>query len=96
MISKVCYALQEEFIHYFFMSVIFKMDHIVYIMMAYAILAMAIPSILTKPTKIDLIDNTVIYLETTKSYIVNATLFVGLVVYLVHTYGPGHDLPSLE
>ena len=96
MISKVCYALQEEFIHDFFMSVIFKMDHILYIMMAYAILAMAIPSILTKPTKIDLIDNTVIYLETTKSYIVNATLFVGLVVYLVHTYGPGHDLPSLE
>lgn len=78
------------------MSVIFKMDHIIYIMIAYAILAMAIPSILTKPTKIDLIDNTVIYLETTKSYIVNATLFVGLVVYLVQTYGPGHKLPSLE
>lgn len=72
------------------------MDHIVHIMLAYAILAMVIPTILTKPTKIDLIDNTVIYLETTKSYILNATLFVGLVVYLVHKYGPGHDLPSLE
>lgn len=72
------------------------MDHIVHIMLAYAILAMAIPAILTKPTKIDLIDNTVIYLETTKSYILNATLFVGLVVYLVHKYGPGQDLPSLE
>lgn len=65
-------------------------------MIAYAILAMAIPAILTKPTKIDLIDNTVIYLETTKSYILNATLFVGLVAYLVHRYGPGRELPSLE
>jgi hypothetical protein len=72
------------------------MDHIIHIMLAYAILAMIIPAILTKPTKIDLVDNTVIYLETTKSYILNATLFVGLVAYLVHRYGPGHVTPSLE
>lgn len=69
--------------------------HIVYVMIAYAVLALLVPKMITRPTKIDLIDNTVIYLETTRSYILNATLFLGLVMWLVQTYGPGHSIPAL-
>jgi len=65
-------------------------------MIAYAVLALVIPKILTKPTKIDLIDNTVIYLEMTRSYIVNATLFVALVMWLVQKYDPVPSLANLE
>ena len=64
-------------------------------MIAYAVLASLVPRILTRPTKIDLVDNTVIYLETTRSYLLNATLFLGLVLWLVQTYGPGHSIPAL-
>lgn len=69
---------------------------IAHVMIAYAVLALIVPKILTRPTKIDLIDNTVIYLELTRSYIVNASLFVGLVMWLVHKYGPVPSLVGLE
>jgi len=69
---------------------------IAHVMIAYAVLALIVPKIITKPTKIDLIDNTVIYLELTRSYIVNAALFVGLVMWLVHKYGPVPSLVGLE
>jgi hypothetical protein len=61
---------------------------IVNVVVAYAVLATIIPRILTKPTQINLIDNTVVYLETTRSYIINAVLFLALVLYLVQQYGP--------
>jgi hypothetical protein len=69
---------------------------IAHVMIAYAVLALIVPKILTKPTKIDLIDNTVIYLDLTRSYILNATLFVGLVMWIVHKYGPVPSLAGLE
>lgn len=69
---------------------------IAHVMIAYAVLALIIPKILTKPTKIDLIDNTVIYLDLTRSYILNASLFVGFVMWLVHKYGPVPSLVGLE
>lgn len=69
---------------------------IVYVMIAYAVLALVVPKIFTRPTKIDLLDNTVIYLEITRSYILNATLFIGLVMWLVQTYGPEPSLLGLE
>jgi hypothetical protein len=64
-------------------------------MIAYAVLAVLVPRILTRPTKIDLVDNTVIYLETTRSYLLNATLFLGLVMWLVQAYGPAPSLLGL-
>jgi len=72
------------------------MNPIIQVMIAYAILVKLIPRILTKPTKIDIVDNTVIYLEMTQSYILNASLFVGLVVWLVSKYGPEQQIPVLE
>jgi hypothetical protein len=72
------------------------MNPIIQVMIAYAVLVKLIPRILTKPTKIDLIDNTVIYLEMSQSYILNASLFVGLVVWLVSKYGPEQQIPILE
>ena len=72
------------------------MNPIIQVMIAYAGLVKIIPRILTKPTKIDLIDNTVIYLEMSQSYILNATLFVGLVIWLVSKYGQEQRLPEFE
>jgi len=72
------------------------MNPILQVMIAYAVLAKLIPRILTKPTKIDIIDNTVIYLEMSQSYILNASLFVGLVVWLVQKYGMEQQIPNLE
>ena len=72
------------------------MNPIIQVMIAYAVLVKLIPKILTKPTKIDIVDNTVIYLEMTQSYILNASLFVGLVVWLVSKYGPEQQIPVLE
>jgi hypothetical protein len=72
------------------------MNPIIQVMIAYAVLVKLIPRILTKPTKIDIVDNTVIYLEMTQSYILNASLFVGLVVWLVSKYGPEQQIPVLE
>jgi len=72
------------------------MNPIIQVMIAYAVLVKLIPRILTKPTKIDIVDNTVIYLEMTQSYILNASLFVGLVVWLVSKYGPEQQIPILE
>ena len=72
------------------------MNPIIQVMIAYAVLVKLIPRILTKPTKIDLIDNTVIYLEMSQSYILNATLFVGLVIWLVSKYGQEQRLPDFE
>lgn len=68
---------------------------IFHVMIAYVVLASLVPKIFTRPTKIDLVDNTVIYLETTRSYLLNATLFLGLVMWLVQTYGPEPSLPGL-
>ena len=72
------------------------MNPIIQVMIAYAVQVKIIPRILTKPTKIDLIDNTVIYLEMSQSYILNATLFVGLVIWLVSKYGQGQQIPDFE
>lgn len=72
------------------------MNPILQVMIAYAVLAKLIPRILTKPTKIDIVDNTVIYLEMSQSYILNASLFVGLVVWLVQKYGLEQQIPNLE
>lgn len=72
------------------------MNLIIQVMIAYAILVKLIPRILTKPTKIDIVDNTVIYLEMSQSYVLNASLFVGLVVWLVSKYGQGQPQPSFE
>lgn len=68
---------------------------IFHVMIAYVVLASLVPKIFTRPTKIDLVDNTVIYLEATRSYLLNATLFLGLVMWLVQSYGPGHSIPAL-
>lgn len=59
---------------------------------AFAVLSYLIPRLITKPTHIDLIDNTVIYLEMTKSYLLNASLFLALVLYLVAHYGPSRSI----
>jgi hypothetical protein len=72
------------------------MNPIIQVMIAYAVLVKLIPRILTKPTKIDIVDNTVIYLEMTQSYILNASLFVGLVVWLVSKYGQEQQIPVFE
>lgn len=69
------------------------MNLILQVMIAYAILVKLIPRILTKPTKIDIVDNTVIYLEMSQSYILNASLFAGLVVWLV---GQGQQISDSE
>ena len=58
------------------------------IVIAFAVLSYLVPRLITKPTNIDLIDNTVVYLEITKSYLINASLFLALVLYLVAHYGP--------
>jgi hypothetical protein len=70
------------------------MNLIIQVMVAYAVLVKLIPRILTKPTKIDIVDNTVIYLEMTQSYLLNASLFAGLVVWLVSKYGQGQQTPD--
>lgn len=72
------------------------MNLIIQVMIAYAVLVKLIPRILTKPTKIDIVDNTVIYLEMTQSYVLNASLFAGLVVWLVSKYGQGQQIPDFE
>lgn len=72
------------------------MNLIIQVMIAYAVLVKLIPRILTKPTKIDIIDNTVIYLEMSQSYVLNASLFAGLVVWLVSKYGQGQQIPDFE
>jgi hypothetical protein len=72
------------------------MNLIIQVMIAYAVLVKLIPKILTKPTKIDIIDNTVIYLEMSQSYVLNASLFAGLVVWLVSKYGQGQQIPDFE
>lgn len=59
---------------------------------AFAVLSYLIPRLITKPTHIDLIDNTVIYLEMTKSYLLNASLFLALVLYIVAHYGPSRSI----
>ena len=72
------------------------MNLIIQVMIAYAVLIKLVPRILTKPTKIDIIDNTVIYLEMSQSYVLNASLFAGLVVWLVSKYGQGQQIPDFE
>ena len=72
------------------------MNLIIQVMIAYAVLVKLIPRILTKPTKIDIVDNTVIYLEMSQSYVLNASLFAGLVVWLVSKYGQGQQIPDFE
>jgi hypothetical protein len=72
------------------------MNLILQVMIAFAVLIKLVPRILTKPTKIDIIDNTVIYLEMSQSYVLNASLFAGLVVWLVSKYGQGQQIPDFE
>ena len=72
------------------------MNLIIQVMIAYAVLIKLVPRILTKPTKIDIIDNTVIYLEMSQSYVLNASLFAGLVVWLVSKYGREQQIPDFE
>lgn len=72
------------------------MNLIIQVMIAYAVLVKLIPKILTKPTKIDIIDNTVIYLEMSQSYVLNASLFAGLVVWLVSKYGREQQIPDFD
>ena len=72
------------------------MNLILQVMIAFAVLIKLVPRILTKPTKIDIIDNPVIYLEMSQSYVLNASLFAGLVVWLVSKYGRGQQIPDFD